>query len=160
MTIDGQGAIASLKRSSIALSKPSIIAWFQLHADPHMRQSFRQNFMNETDPSGDPWAEWSDAYKARQGQFNGPGAHILRKTGGLMRSVTTKKGQIDVLADQLGGIQMTWGKNISNPKYNFHQSGTRKFPARPMIGFKQSDRIYLGQSLRGWLLSQIRWGKS
>ena len=170
ITIDDVRVKRMLNTAEKALGVPSISQWFYLHADPHMRDSFKDNFLGSKESNGTAWAEWSEGYKKKD-----RGHAILRKTGGLMRSVTTTRGQLN---QSMGtdGLSMSWGGNIRNFKYRIHQLGSdppnpdgtemggknhniRQW-SRPMVGFNNSDSIYLTESLAGWFGKMIQMGMS
>ncbi len=164
ITVDGAVSLEkNLNRAIGRLSNKNITNWFYSFADPYMRSSFKKNFMEQRSPSGTPWAEWSDNYKG--------GIAILRKTGGLMRSVTTKRGKVN-FSFRVGndrGMEMIWGAaekggTIKLPlrggydKFLLHQLGSKdgKLPSRPMVGFRKEDSAHLGRSLGAWITNQLK----
>ena len=117
ITIDDVRVKRMLDTAQKALGTASISQWFYLHADPHMRDSFKDNFMGSKESDGTPWEAWKTSYEKSKNH----GANILRKTGGLMRSVTSTRGELN---QSMGadGLSMTWGRNIKSLKYKVHSN--------------------------------------
>ena len=159
--IDGAVSLEkNLLRAAGKLTNSNILTWFYSFADPYMRTSFRKSFETKTSPDGKAWEPLKDSTILRKGRSD-----ILRKTGGLMRSVTQKRGEAKITRSiGEGEIEMTWGDNIKLPlkggfdKYAIHQLGAprKNIPARPMIGFRKGDSAYLGRSLGAWITNQLR----
>lgn len=147
-----------LDRTEKAISVASLKTWSETKADPYMREQFRKSFDTETAPSGKKWARLAASTIRKEGDHP-----ILRNKGGLMRSVTQKRGEVRVFAG-MGGkeINMAWGHNIKLPvsggydKFQIHQLGAprKNIPARPMIGFRWEDNTHLVRSLAQWIRRQ------
>lgn len=140
--------------------KPSQVAsWHIRTADPHMRDSFKDNFSRSTAPNGEPWANKKESTKNWQAFNSKYGVRpLLRRTYYLHRLVTTTRGEIE-----RGGYAMRWGGNIKQVRYLVHQKGTNKagrgrhtkIPQRKMIGFKVQDRIWLKEKFSQYLARKI-----
>ena len=75
-------------------------------------------FGQEVDPRGNPWADLSPYTWSRKRS-----SRKLYETGRLLKSIK--------ISGDRSGIQM----KATAPYASFHQTGTRKMPARPFFGF-------------------------
>ena len=155
----------SLNRASnTILTHSNIMVWFNKFADPYMRRQFRKSFETITSPKG---KRWKGAFVDGQETTK---RVTLRKTGGLMRSVTQKRGNARISAGfGQRNIEMVWGHKdgggnirlrLTNKidKFKIHQVGSKggKIKARPMIGFRRGDSTHLGRSLSAFITNQMR----
>lgn len=89
------------------------------------REMIAQQFASEGRAEGTPWPELAPATLRRR-QANTP---ILYKTGALLRSLREPGAAGHV--EELEGYSLTLGSRL--PYAVFHQTGTRRLPARPII---------------------------
>lgn len=127
--------------------------------DQIMQKSFAMNFAGQG--REEKWTELSEeTIKSRDylGYDDGP---ILQRSGGLMEAVTSMFGKVTTSSKE---VQMTWGleqlpENVRK-KFGPNQIGKGKagqdLPARPMIGFQESDGTTLSRSLRDWILMEMQ----
>jgi hypothetical protein len=112
-----------------------------------IRSDVVERFETETDPEGNPWAEWSESYRPRAEREN---VGILRKesahhepagTPSLFEAVSDlstyaiRSRGISQAAIGGGDIALV-GSNL--PDYwVYHQDGTSNMPARPFFGVSE-----------------------
>ena len=89
------------------------------------REMIGQQFTSEGRAEGTPWPELSPATLRRQ-HASTP---ILYKTGALLRSLREHGAAGHV--EELEGYSLTLGSRL--PYALYHQTGTRRLPARPII---------------------------
>ena len=70
------------------------------------------------DPDGQPWEPWSQSYAD-----SGQGVALMHRTGRMVKSFRSKASSKRVTI-----------RNIA-PYAKFHQGGTKKMPARPILGW-------------------------
>jgi phage gpG-like protein len=94
----------------------------------------KENFAAGHDPEGRPWAPLKNPRGRRRG------GKVLRDTGLLMASFGSGGHHVEAF-DRRGGL--VWGSNLDRAAW--HQHGTRRMPARPMIGFtaRISEKVSL-----------------
>lgn len=97
----------------------------------YMERETRLNFAKEYDPDGVPWAALSPSTLARKKT-----RAILRETSQLASSVssTSSKEESRVF--------------ITDPKGIYHQTGTTKMPARPILGIGDRQRKNIEKMFR------------
>jgi len=110
---------------------------------PHITQRFAAQ--------GPGWAPLSPAY-AEWKQQHFPGKPILQRTGALYGAMTS--------ASRFGGSQSKIsGDTLSIaptvPYFRFHQQGTGRMPARPMIDFSELEPKVLPY-IENWLSRRAR----
>jgi len=97
----------------------------------------QDQFKTEGEEGGERWQELSPAYAKIKEELY-PGKPILERTGDLMRSLTSPNDENAVRID--GRKSLTLGSRV--PYGIYHQTGTRKMPARPEVqlpeAFKRS----------------------
>lgn len=89
------------------------------------------------------WQELSDAYAARKHPDRG----ILRRTDRLFRSLTRKRSSEAVFQVRRDGF--TRGTRV--PYARFHQTGTKRMPARPIYDFREHHARRMRDVLRSEL---------
>ena len=89
------------------------------------REMIAQQFASEGRAEGTPWPELSPATLRRR-HASTP---ILYKTGALLRSLREPGAAGHV--EELEGYSLTLGSRL--PYAVYHQTGTRRLPARPII---------------------------
>jgi phage gpG-like protein len=89
------------------------------------RVMIAQQFATEGRAEGTPWAELTASTLRRRRAS----ASILYETGALLRSLTEPGAAGHV--EELEGYSLTLGSQL--PYAGYHQSGTRRMPARPII---------------------------
>lgn len=92
------------------------------------REMIARQFSSEGRAEGTPWAPLAPSTLRRR-RPGSTGAPILQSSGALLRSLTAPgaPGHVEQLEDQSLAI------GSSLPYALFHQTGTRRIPARPMI---------------------------
>jgi phage gpG-like protein len=89
------------------------------------REMMAQQFASEGQAEGTPWAERAPSTLRRRRA----GTSILYETGALLRSLTEPGAAGHV--EELEGYSLTLGSRL--PYARYHQTGTRRMPARPLI---------------------------
>ena len=89
------------------------------------REMMAQQFASEGQAEGTPWAELAPSTLRRRRARTS----ILYQTGALLRSLTGPGAAGHV--EELEGYSITLGSRL--PYASYHQSGTRRMPARPII---------------------------
>jgi phage gpG-like protein len=97
------------------------------------REMIAQQFASEGQAEGTPWPprKFSSARSTRRGvqAGRGPASPLLIRTGALRDSLTTPGAAGPV--EELEGYSITLGSRL--PYASYHQTGTRRMPARPII---------------------------
>lgn len=81
-----------------------------------------------------------------------PGAKILERDGWLRDSLTVKDAPFGLR--EITTTQAVLGSNL--PYAMYHQTGTRKMPARPPIELSESDKTRWGKLVHKWLYEMAR----
>ena len=106
----------------------------------------KDQFKTEGEEGGEKWAPLSPA-TAGYKEAHFPGKPILERTGDLMRSLTNPNDPNTVRIEERKSL--TLGTRI--PYAIYHQTGTRKMPARKEIqlteGFKRTTMHHVQQYL-------------
>lgn len=84
---------------------------------------WRAQFETEGEFGGQRWAPLSAHYAARKA-IDHPGKKILEATGALRRSASTPRRSVTPMSLTL---------TIDDPKLEYHQEGTGRMPARPLV---------------------------
>ena len=87
----------------------------------------KQNFENQATPDGTRWAPLKNPPRRRRG------GKILRDTDVMMASFGRQAGHVE----QVDRTSMVWGSNLDRAFW--HQHGTRRMVARPMIAAASSS---------------------
>ena len=104
---------------------------------PIIQDGEREQFLSQVSPSGSSWEPLAPVTVARKG-FSA----ILIDTGRLFESVTTPNGTRDTIWEtSAAGSYLVFGTDV--PYARFHQTGTRKMPARPFMGISQKTERQL-----------------
>lgn len=91
-------------------------------------------FNSKTDPDGGHWAPWSRSYRKRAPKH--AGHTLLRDTGDLRGSFrTAAMGNNRASVFSVGEV------------FDYHQRGTKRMPARPMLGIGREDVRRAGEHL-------------
>lgn len=94
------------------------------------REQTAQRFEDE----GPGWAPLAESTLARKAALGQPSA-ILQAEGDLLRSLTALGGDhVEVVADD--SLLMA----TRDPKADYHQKGTSRMPARPIVDFSETQR--------------------
>lgn len=96
-----------------------------------------------------PWPDLSPAYQGWKGSV-APGKPILRLTDRMYDSLTSQTGET---IWQVGPRSIQFGSRV--PYFIWHQEGTAKMPARPMLTLPSSAAA----QLNSMVVSYIRDGK-
>lgn len=95
-------------------------------AKEQMQADIRERFITETDPDGQPWADWAPSYEPVALSY--PNIGILRRTEELYEAATDDAAftiSNDTLYHEAEGL----------PDYAmYHRTGTSKMPAREFLG--------------------------
>ena len=99
-----------------------------------------------------PLAPSTIADRMRKGYGSGP---ILQRSGGLMKSLTTPGAPGFSL--RVGPRSVAYTSNIFY--FRFHQVGTSKMPARPMLVFQKQDHTQVSRILNTYILTgEVTYG--
>lgn len=90
---------------------------------PVVRSWFRRQFESEGAFGGHPWAPLSPVYAAYKARVR-PGKGILVFTGDLKRAASNAVRT---------ATPTTLTLTIDDPKVSYHQEGTTRMPARPLV---------------------------
>lgn len=119
-------------------------------------QRFQKYWFDDIDASfaagGEPveWPALSPAYEAWKGRAY-PGQPIMRRSDRLYESLTSQTGDT---VWQVGPRHIEFGSRV--PYFEFHQTGTSRMPARPVLTL--SDRAL--DKLRSMIESYVQFGRS
>lgn len=127
--------------------------------------STQLRFMNQAGPDGSPWAQLSAVTLSRR-RKGGRGAQILRDTGRLMNSVTSKITDNEVQigtnviyagTHQFGAKKGDYGKTKRNGPIPWGN-----IPARPFLGYNNEDNENVNELIQRYVdASQPRsWWQS
>ena len=98
---------------------------------PILQAGERDIFLSEVSPGGMPWEELSPVTVDAKGF-----SKILVKTGRLYESVVTPNGTSDTIWETSADpAYLIFGTSVPYAKY--HQTGTRRMPARPFMGMNR-----------------------
>jgi len=98
---------------------------------PILQAGEREIFLSEVSPGGMPWEELSPVTIDRKGF-----SQILVHTGRLYESVVTPNGTPDTIWETSADpAYLIFGTSVPYAKY--HQTGTRRMPARPFMGMNR-----------------------
>jgi phage gpG-like protein len=108
-------------------------------------------FASEGKTGSGGWQALSPKYAAWKA-VNYPGALILERGGWLRDSLTVKDAPFQIR--DITNTQATLGTSLS---YGiFHQTGTRKMPARPPIELSESDKTRWGKLVHEFLFAMAK----
>ena len=108
-------------------------------------------FASEGKTGSGGWKALSPDYAAWKA-INYPGAKILERDGWLRDSLTVKDAPFQVR--EISPTEAVLGTSVS---YGiFHQTGTRKMPARPPIELSESDKTRWGKLVHEWLYAMAK----
>ncbi len=111
-----------------------------------LEQRFAKAFATEGASSGSMWAPLSAGYRAWKLRAY-PGRGILVRTGRLRGSLTSGGGGgIRVITPRRGEI------GTAVPYARYHQSGTSRMPARPVIRLSPADREEITRVVHRYLV--------
>lgn len=112
----------------------------------YVQDALGRAFDSEGASSGSLWAPLSEAYRLWKARHY-PGRGILVRTGRLRASLTGSGGDsIRVVAGRRGEV----GTNV--PYAIFHQGGTSRMPARPIIRLSSKDRAAMTLMVHRYLV--------
>lgn len=107
---------------------------------------WRDQFAQEGAKTGSQWSALSPGYGAWKARHY-PGKPILQLSGDLYDSLAKRPFGVDEITDK----QAVFGTAVSYA--GFHQKGTDKMPARPLVQKPQSrDRLEFAKYLRNWIV--------
>lgn len=107
-------------------------------------------FRTEGSSGGSKWAPLSEAYREQKARAY-PGRGILERTRALMRSFE-RGGAGNVL--RIAPRALVWGSSVDYGRY--HQSGTSRMPARPIIRLTTETKQDWTRSVHAFLLERAR----
>ncbi|AYD81509.1 tail completion or Neck1 protein [Arthrobacter phage KBurrousTX] len=118
-------------------------------AAEHQKTIWRQQFDQEGAYTGTSrWSSLSPDYGAWK-QRHYPGKPILQLTGDLVESMTERPFGVDIISHN----QMVIGTAV--PYARFHQDGTEKMPARPIVQKPSGrDRLQFAKYLQNWIVKR------
>ena len=108
-------------------------------------ESGERAFATSGASSGGRWAALSSRYAAWKARHY-PGQPILVATGALRASM----GNVRIV----GPRRLEWGTDDRKAKY--HQAGTSKMPARPIIRLTSKERTLMTKLVHAYLLESAR----
>ena len=107
----------------------------------------REMYLRQQGPDGTPWAPLAlSTILAKEHSA------ILVDTGRMFESLTTPNGTQDTIWTT-GKNWLTFGTSV--PYAHFHQTGTRRMPARPHVGVDQQTTDRIGQRMAEAVAQQI-----
>ena len=113
---------------------------------PSIYRWIAQEFVTEGGQSSGGWAALSPRYAAEKAAAGYPNA-ILVHSGALRASLADPDGPGSVFEATATSLQV--GTNV--PYGIFHQTGTRKMPARPPVKLTPAFMASIGRSLQRWI---------
>lgn len=140
VTIDDEGMRAALSRLAGLLGDMTPV---MTEIGETLRDEALDAFRQQAAPTGAAWAPLAASTLTRR-RGGGAGARILQDTGVLRNSITTQLLSSHAVAV---GTRMEYAK--------FHQFGTRKMPARPMLGLSAEGRREVETTLSRALASAL-----
>ena len=131
-----------LRRRLMLLSNLRLQRLFDVLGGELENQTRRRISTEKTDPDGEPWDEWSEAYAAVRPQKGG----LLDLDGGL----------VDSIAYETSSDAITVGSNLVYALV--HQDGWKKknIPARPYLGVSDENLADLGQLVIDFIAQEVR----
>lgn len=131
-----------LRRRLTLLSNLRLQRLFDVLGGELDNQTRRRISSEKTDPDGEPWIEWSEAYAAVRPQKGG----LLDLDGGL----------VDSIAYETSSDAITVGSNLVYALV--HQEGWEKknIPARPYLGVSDENLADLGQLVIDFIAQEVR----
>jgi len=110
-----------------------------------------EQFASEGAHSGNPWKPLSPKYQAwKEKQI--PGPMILELTNKLKLSLTYKGSSAHVRIEE--PLSISLGSSL--PYARYHQTGTRRMPARKPIDLSEEDKRKLGKIIHRGLVKMSR----
>ena len=110
-----------------------------------------EQFASEGAHSGNPWKPLSPKYQQWK-EKHIPGPMILELTNKLKLSLTYKGNSAHVRQEDL--LTLTLGSSLPYAKY--HQTGTRRMPARKPIDLSEDHKAKLGKIIHRGLVKIAR----
>ncbi len=110
----------------------------------------REMYLGQHGPNGAAWAPLSPVTIARKEH-----SAILVDTGRMFESLTTPNGTEDTVWIT-GPTWLTFGTEV--PYAHFHQTGTKRMPARPHVGVNEATVTLIGQRLADAVAARINQG--
>jgi len=110
----------------------------------------RKQFESEGNTGSGGWAPLSPAYAAWKAQ-NFPGAPIMVRTGLLKESLL---GNNPWSVKDIQPLGATFGTRI--PYAAYHQTGTRKMPARPLVQLTEDQKTRWTKIIHRWLVEKVK----
>ena len=110
-----------------------------------------KQFASEGAHSGNKWKPLSAKYQAWK-EKRIPGPMILELTNKLKLSLTYKGSGNHVRAEE--PLMLVLGSSL--PYARYHQTGTRRMPARKPIDFNEDDRKRIGKAIHRGLVRMSR----
>lgn len=131
-----------LRRRLMLLSHLRLQRLFDVLGGELENQTRRRISTEKTDPDGEKWIEWSEAYAAVRPQKGG----LLDLDGGL----------VDSIAYETSSDAVTVGSNLVYALV--HQEGWDKknIPARPYLGVSDENLADLGQLVIDFIAQEVR----
>lgn len=106
-------------------------------------------FQSEGGHASGKWQDLAPSTLASK-SLRWPGKQILERTGALKTSLTSTP----LAVQEIGLMEMTIGTDV--PYAIFHQAGTAKMPARPIIALNPQDRIEMTKILQEYLVAEMK----
>lgn len=112
----------------------------------------REMYLGQFGPDGTAWAPLSPVTIARKEH-----SAILVDTGRMFESLTTPNGTQDTIWIT-GPNWLTFGTEVEYA--HWHQTGTKRMPARPHVGLNEATVTQISQRLADAVASRINQGIS
>jgi len=110
----------------------------------------REMYLGQHGPDGTAWAPLSPVTIDRKEH-----SAILVDTGRMFESLTTPNGTEDTVWIT-GPTWLTFGTEV--PYAQYHQTGTKRMPARPHVGINETTATQIGQRLADAVAARINQG--
>lgn len=114
-----------------------------------MAEKTRENFLNESSPSGRRWPELSPATVARKGHDQ-----ILVDSTALRKSVVMRNAPGHV--EQIGKDKIVYGTDVNYAV--FHQEGTSRMPQREFLGVDDKNVDNMADIVADHLVETLKRG--
>ena len=110
-----------------------------------------RNFSAEGTPA--KWVALSPNY-AKWKAKHAPGRPLLVLSGAMRASLTSRTGSSDQIRD-INGRAKTARFGTADRKAKWHQSGTRRMPARPVVQLTDADKQRWAKAIQSWAKQKL-----
>lgn len=128
---------------------------------PHLMETHRDHFDNQSNPVGEAWAPLAQSTidgKGRRSGHNAAHSTILVDTGRLAESLIMGESAD---ADRIRDVERNPGADFlvfgtSVPYSIFHDTGTRRMPARVHVGLNDTDVDKMTERLADFAVEKLK----